>query len=147
MSPVTHTLISAAFSAGFGAATRSWTAAAACFLSGIFIDIDHVVDFWLARKKVLLSYSELHRFCGKEKLGRLFLWLHSYELLGLLWIGAWISGFNAVLVGIVSGMTVHLLADQFANPVRPLAFFLTYRIRHKFDKKYIFPKDYYDEMS
>ena len=85
MKPSYHVLVSAGVSAGYWYYFKSWPAALACFLSGIFIDIDHYLDYYLARKKIPWRYSDLCDFCRYEEKGKIYLLFHSCELIIFLW--------------------------------------------------------------
>ena len=140
MRPVNHVIISGSVTVVFALWAQSWTGAIACFLSGIFIDLDHHFDYFLERKELPLSYKKLLDFLKNDHDSRLYLFLHSYELLFALWAGIYYLHLNEVWLGIALGFTTHILCDEIANPLRPLAYFLTYRIRHKFSRKMFFKK-------
>lgn len=137
---------SAATTVVFYSFVPSWNAAVACFLSGILLDVDHFIDFYLRKKKALPAYEELVRFCMEEKEGRIYLVLHSYELTLLLWVSAFFFP-NLVWIGFLFGMTVHLLLDQFFNDIHPLAYFWVYRAHYKFPHKVFFYKDFIKEYK
>lgn len=132
-----HTVGSAITSAVFFAFTKSWEGTLTCFLSGIFIDLDHVLDFWLVRRKISVTYREVVEFCFDRE-GKIYLFLHSYELLAVLWAAFFMLGMPPVLGGIASGMSVHTALDQIVNPVYPLAYFFFYRLKMGFPKALFF---------
>ena len=146
MSPIKHAAISGVVSISFLAVTSSWLGSWACFLSGIFIDIDHIFDFWLDKKKFLFSYKDLFNFGTRERAGRLILIFHSYELLAVFWIAIFLFHLNAVCLGIAWGATTHLLSDQWANPIKPTGYFFYYRFKWGFAKKYILKRKFYQQM-
>lgn len=147
MAPISHVAISSVISAVFAFYTRSFMGTAACFLSGIFIDIDHIFDYWLARKQLFVTYSKLFGFCGLERGGKLYLLFHSFEFLVLFWLIFFTFQLNVFWLGLGIGVTAHMIADQFANPLRPYALFFVYRLRHRFEKECVFPADYYKKMK
>jgi len=146
MRPTHHAIISVGVSVLFASWVKSWQAVLACFLSGIFIDVDHVLDFILSRKKIPWTYSELEDFCGRIKQGKLHLIFHSYEFWLLFWFAAYQYSFNIVWIGIGVGVCTHIICDQFLNPLRPLAYFFTYRYKHEFNKEYVFKEKYFQKM-
>ena len=146
MKPVSHTILSGVTSAAFAYATHAWWATIVCFLSGIFIDLDHFLDFALHKKKIPFRYKELFAFCADEKDGRMYLILHSYELFALYWLAVTFYQADAVWIGLGVGVTIHMIADQVANPLKPLAYFLSYRIKQGFEKRNIFRPEYYAKM-
>lgn len=135
MSPTQHTVASGVTSAIFYAVHPSWSATAICFLSGIFIDLDHVLDLYLYKKRLFLGLNDLFNFCGREKGGKLYLILHSYELLVLFWIAIFMFRLDINWLGLGVGLSVHLILDQIFNPMMPLAYFLLYRFKCGFIKK------------
>lgn len=147
MSPTSHAVISAGTSAVFWYATGSVPGAIVCFLSGIFIDLDHHLDYWLNKKELPLDYKKLLYFSEVEKEGKPYLFLHSYELLALLWIAVFYYGLGPVWSGLVLGLSVHMIADQICNPVRPLAYFFIYRLKHGFHRGKLLTEDDYKKRK
>ena len=64
---------------------HSWPASLGCFLSGVFIDIDHCVDFYYIRKEFPIGYKQLADFSYDLKETKVYLWFHAYEYLLVLW--------------------------------------------------------------
>ena len=147
MSPITHTVVSAAVSVAFYQKTQSVSGTVVCFLSGIFIDIDHFFDYWIAKKKVSLSYKGLKAYCAREKAGKLYLIFHSYELLALLWYFVLtMPQLPMVWLGLAVGTSAHIMLDRMGNPIKPWGYFLAYRAKHRFSKRKFFPKELYERM-
>ena len=145
MTPTAHVIASALTSAAFAAATQSWEGVVACFLSGIFIDIDHHFDVWIYRKKILFHIKHIYDFCEKEKGGRLYLMFHSYELLAAFWMCIIFFHLSTIWLGVAVGLSVHLLLDQWGNTkcVNPWTYFLWYRLKNNFSKEAIFSPEFY----
>ena len=138
MRPTHHLIISAGFGAAYGAAMNSWSGAAAVVISGVLIDLDHHIEYYIAHKKIPWSYKELKRFCAAhQEWNKIYLIFHSYELLVILWLSAYIFQWNTFWTGIVVGMTQHMICDEFYNPIRPLGYFWWYRIKHGFAREKI----------
>ena len=146
MTPSKHVVASGITSAGFAFITQSLPGAVACFLSGIFIDLDHLLDFYLIKRKMCWSLRELHDFCLNIKTGKIYLVFHSYELMAVLWISAYFYP-NSIWIGCLFGMSVHLLLDQVSNPIYPWAYFLLYRMQLGFPKKIFFHEDFIQELK
>ena len=140
MKPTHHVIISGGVSIAFAFWVKSWTAVCACFLSGIFIDLDHHLDYFLERKELPLSYKKLVDFLENDHRSRLYLVLHSYELIALLWASIFYFQLNAVWLGAAIGFTTHIFCDEIVNPLRPLSYFLTYRVKHNFCREMFFKK-------
>jgi len=124
-------------SAGVSLATyhryRSPGAAVASFLAGWLIDLDHIVDYVRAHG----WRPNWARFCAanhEDYSGKLYLPLHSFELLALFYLLFRGPQRQPFRVGISLSILTHLLLDQRCNPARkPLTYFLTHRIRKRFD--------------
>lgn len=140
MRPISHVLISGGVTAIFSLWARSWTAALACFLSGILIDLDHHLDYFLARKKLPFNYKKVVHFLMNENYPKVKVFLHSYELIALWWVAIFVFGLNYVWKGVAIGFTTHILCDVFANPLKPSSYFLTYRILNRFERERLFKK-------
>ena len=141
-----HIILSTITSVGFAYLSHSSSATVACFLSGIFIDLDHLIDYYDAKKKITFSYHQLKEWCILNKEGRLFLFLHSYELFLIFWVLIYYFNLGVNWVGLMTGMTVHLIADQFSNPLKPLSYFLVYRLKLGFKKEKLLKQDYLKQL-
>jgi hypothetical protein len=126
-------------SAGVGLATyhryKNPGAAVASFLAGWLIDIDHVVDYVHAHgwKPSWFHFNEAKH---EHYSGKLILPLHSYELVALFFFLFRKPDKHPYRVGITLSVLTHLLLDQKCNPSRlPATYFLTQRIRKRFDAK------------
>ena len=137
MKPSHHIIISGCVSLGYHAAMHSWPATVGCFLSGVLIDIDHYWEYYVHRKKFPFRYKDLVDFCVPNKDGKLYLIFHAYEYLLAFWLLIYMLHLGVVWVGIALGLTVHLILDQIFNPIKPLFFFMAYRIKHGFQKSKI----------
>ncbi len=146
MSPTKHTIASGVVSTAFFFATHSWEGTLACFLSGIFIDLDHIIDFWIAKNRFPFRYKDLYSFCAFEKSGKLYLLFHSWELLSSLWLLCIFFKMDPVWLGFTVGITTHMIFDAFTNSLRPLAYFMVYRIKHDFSKAAAFPEEDYKKL-
>ena len=132
-----HIVASSVTAAWFGVTTQSPVGTIACFLSGIFIDLDHVLDFYIFKKNLPRSYKELKDFC-LDPSGKIYLFLHSYELMAFLWVVVFCFKPSVLFVGLLFGMSVHLLLDQLTNAIYPLAYFIFYRLKLGFPKVIFF---------
>jgi hypothetical protein len=121
MKPVFHVAASTLVSGILYVLFKSWGLVIASFLSGILIDIDHVIDYLIVRG-VRCDRKEFSKFiiekeCWKTasrhwKLNVLF---HGWELLVILSIAAALTDWNPVVTGILIGFGHHILLDVFNN--------------------------------
>lgn len=136
-----HVIASGITSVYYGYISRCWLGAAVCFLSGIFIDLDHWLDYCWLKKRICWSFKELEHYCyHSDKEERIYLWFHSYELLLVLWAVTFLVLPDSVWIGFVFGMTVHILLDQIFNGVYPWAYFWFCRAKYGFPHKIFFKK-------
>ena len=147
MTPTQHTIASGITSAVFYAYSHSLPASLSCFLSGILIDVDHILDLCIYKRKLNFTIRDLFNFCEREKGGKLYLIFHSYELLAFLWVSIIAFHGPTVWLGLAIGVSVHIFLDQVANPVRPWVYFLGYRLKVGFVKEFIFTSRYFSTMD
>jgi len=142
-----HVVVSAGVAFGFQAIVNSWPATVVCFLSGVLIDIDHYIEYYIFKKKWPWRYRDLLNFCDYNDERKVFLIFHGYEYLVALWLIIYFFHLNSIFIGLALGLTVHLVFDQFTNPTRPLFYFITYRIAHQFEKSKMVLENYYKKRS
>lgn len=126
---------------------HSWPATLGCFFSGVLIDLDHYLEYYLLRKEFPYRYKDLVDFCWYNDEKKLYLLFHAYEYVFVLWFLIYFFGLSPVWSGLAIGLTIHLLLDQWTNPIKPLFYFLTFRIKNKFEKIEIISEAYYQRKS
>jgi hypothetical protein len=107
----------------------------------IFLDADHLVDYWLANGFNL----DYRRFVRETRGGGLYFVksqkgivpLHSWELLLLFFVVAEVLNLPQLAIAIAFGFLPHLLWDQITYAQRPLMYSLIFRAFNKFDFKEI----------
>ena len=124
-------------SAGVGLFTyhryKSTGAGLASFFAGWMIDVDHIFDIVKAHGWGA-SWENINEAKHEEHSGKLYLLLHSYELLALFFLFFRNPNKKAYRVGISLSVLTHLLLDQKCNPRRkPLTYFLAHRAYKKFN--------------
>ena len=129
-----HVIVSAGVSLGLQMTLHSWPATLGCFFSGFLIDIDHYLEYYLLRKKFPYRYKDLVDFCCYNNEGKVYLIFHAYEYLFILWFSIYFFHLGLLWLGFAIGLTTHLIFDQFTNPIKPLFYFLTFRIKNQFEK-------------
>lgn len=126
-------------SAGVGIFTyhryKSKGAGIASFLAGWLIDVDHIVDYVKAHGWKP-HWGRISEAKHEDYSGKLYLLLHSYELLAIFFLCLKHPNKRAYRVGISLSVLTHLLLDQKCNPGRkPLTYFLAHRAYKKFNAK------------
>jgi hypothetical protein len=134
MMPKWHILASALLGLLVFTFTKSPAAAMACFISGTAIDLDHVLDYYLYSKRLTLNVAEISGFYGD--FGKVIVVLHSYELLLIAGVVAYVSHTYLLFTGVAVGFMGHMLMDAFAYEMKPLSYFFSYRMLNGFKLEY-----------
>jgi hypothetical protein len=141
-----HLATSTIVSTFFYFVTKSFTVAVVSFLSGIFIDLDHLIDYFYTEGKIRIDIKDFFYKCENFKLKKAFLFLHSYEIIVLLVVLNFLFSESKFILGFTIGYMTHLLLDISYNfslnilrgKDKYFLYFLTYRILKKFElKKYL----------
>jgi len=97
------------------------------FLSGILMDLDHVVDYALHHGRKF-DIRDFFSFFAEERYKRLMLIFHGWEwLIGLLFL-SWLTKWNVLITGIFIGFSQHLLMDKLYNISRFSSYSFFYRL-------------------
>ena len=128
-----HVILSTGVSLGLQATLHSWPASVACFFSGVLIDIDHYFEYYFHQRKFPAGYKELVDFCVPFTKDKVYLIFHAWEYLFVLWALIYFCHLGHVWLGLAIGLTIHLILDQLTNPMKPLAYFLIFRIQKRFE--------------
>ena len=105
-------------------------------LGGIFVDLDHFIDYYICYKRGF----QLDKFfaCDYLKSGKVYVFLHSWEIIILVGILGFLLRSGELMV-FALGFVLHLLVD---NLQRKNLFFylLSYRIAKEFDTEILLPE-------
>jgi len=130
-----HMILSLGFAYIFYKQTGLISWAILCIIGGVFIDIDHFMDYY----KTFGIRFILNRFLYELGVNarKFYVIFHSWELIFILWL---ISGKVQWCVPLATGMTLHLIVDQIIHHLsEPLFYFVLYRWFHGFEKKRLEP--------
>jgi hypothetical protein len=117
---------------------KSWSMAFSCFLSGIFIDTDHIYDY-LREFGLPFRVKDFIHSVYNGKFHRMTLFLHSWELLFLIGIIAWFTKWNPTITGVLIGFGHHLVLDTVHNSRTVRAYSFIWRWNRDFEFAQIFP--------
>jgi hypothetical protein len=134
-----HVVVSVVVSALVWWWLRSSAAALACFLTGVFIDLDHIVDF-VCNSPRQLKFGRIFTAFEFEILENIFVFLHSWEF-ALVWLALLLCMSDVrqpVILGLFIGFVTHLGLDNLFNGHSRWAYFLLYRLRYGFSGKYYY---------
>lgn len=131
MRTTAHICASSAAAGAAYALTGSAGLSVSCLLSGVLLDVDHVVDFFLLADEPF-TFKGFFSWCHEMRWTRIYLVLHSYELYLLLLLAAGLFP-GPALTGVLLGMGLHLLMDQAGNrALNKWFYFMTFRYRSGF---------------
>jgi len=118
--------------------TRRPAYAAAAILGGIFIDLDHFVDYFL---RFGFRFSPKDLFYGTAlSSGKIYVPLHSWEIIFfILCLGIFLR--SGLLLVFFLGAAIHLGIDSLQRK-NPRVYFLTYRLMKKFDADTLLPETF-----
>lgn len=108
--------------------------------SGILIDLDHIFDYCLSNKARTFNpvkfYRGFSKWCLDMEFDIIYLFLHSFEFLLLLWGVIWFAELGTFWVAVAAGFTQHLILDLLFNRVfqGEKFYFFFYRIMKSFAK-------------
>lgn len=116
-----HSAVSLTLSAILLLIFKNIQMAIACFLTGVFVDLDHLFDY-IANREIrekllyLIHPKELaiflfNGYTDSPKVSRLYKLLHSIELLALVPLIYALGFWNPVATGILLGFLTHLIMD------------------------------------
>jgi hypothetical protein len=117
---------------------KSWSMALSCFLSGIFIDLDHVYDY-VREVGFPFKMKDFIRAGYESELSRWMIFLHSWELLVLLGMIAWFTQWNPWVTGVCIGFSHHIILDMLYNREGFLTYSFYWRWKHNFEFELTFP--------
>ena len=129
-----HAIASLGCSVIFYLIFKSFLYSVVCFLAGILVDLDHVIDY-VRCTGWNLDIKHFFQFMYEIRYKRLTILFHAWEFSVLFVIMIIVTGGNLFVLAVGIGFVQHLIFDQCTNPVKPLAYFITYRLRHKFRKE------------
>ncbi|MFC1516158.1 hypothetical protein ACFL7E_05295 [Thermodesulfobacteriota bacterium] len=141
MKTSTHVYSSAILGGTIYALTQSTQMAVSAFVSGVLIDLDHLMDF-LVFSGEKFSIKNFFSWFNDTRWEKVTLLFHSYEVYLLLCMITFLYP-NPILVGILLGCGLHLALDQIGlrsfglrldvQPA-PMYYFLSYRYYVGFHK-------------
>lgn len=121
-----------------GIFTQSLFAGLLCFISGVLVDIDHLIDHVANNGLKGFNFKDIY-WTGiilptqreKSKIKKLYLIFHIGEVAILFW-ASFAFFRNIYLLSISLGYTGHLILDCLPGIMKPQAYFISYRIKNSF---------------
>lgn len=108
-------------------------------LTGVLIDIDHVIDYYM-QESFTLKIKNIYCWCFEARSKFFFLFFHSFELIFLFWVIIYKFKLGIFWIVFAIGLTQHFMLDILFNPLYTYSYFLFYRIIKGFKKEYLLRK-------
>ena len=135
-----HAAVSTVFSALLLGVFHSWPLALGAFLTGVFMDVDHLLDYFF-HFGLRLDVKRFFQASYERQYKRVFIILHSWEWLPGFVLLAWWTGWNPWGLGLLLGWIQHMALDQIVNRPRRMGYFLIGRYQVNFDHDLCFPQE------
>lgn len=135
-----HSIISASAAGAAYLATGSFGLASGILLSGIFLDLDHIYNYFMC-VGIKLDIKDLFDKCDRYQLRKFIVPLHSYELVAVFALLFYLTS-SRFWLGILAGSVIHLSADLYYNRVYLLSYSFIYRCIKNFDGDVLFKPPY-----
>ncbi len=134
-----HIAASTAISGIIYLMSNSLALSASSFITGIFIDLDHIFDVMREHGNTV-TIKGFFRICHTAQFERIFLLCHGWEWLFLGTAITWYFNWNHWLVGALIGFTHHMVLDTIHNSSNLRTYSLLYRWKHGFHFDTVFTK-------
>lgn len=146
MRPKYHFVATSLISLVFLYTTNSIFGALFVFIFGFFLDLDHLLDFWILQRKI--SFRNIKISDEFYKYRKVYVILHSYEVF-LIFLLIGFNFLNDVTIGMMIGYFSHIFMDIVGNyltkPLNPLFYSVIYRYVKKFDHFTLCPYKYHNK--
>ena len=140
MKPVYHATISVTLSGILYMIFNSWGLAISSLISGIFIDLDYVVDIIIQNGSPFKFDNYLNPHSNDKLLTvRLF---HGWEWVIFLGIAAWLTAWNPWVTGTWIGFGQHILADNINYGQSFWSYSFVWRWKRGFRTEKIFTRNF-----
>lgn len=120
----------------------------AALIGGFFVDLDHLIDYWLAFgwDFNLKYFLKGYQFLVSDKI---YVPLHGWEWVIVLPAISFVlkryTIIAALCLAFAFGLATHLVIDTFVNDMKPQSYFISYRILHKFDAQPLVTSEHWVE--
>ena len=140
MRPSRHIIISFPLSLAVWIFLKSLSAATVCFIAGVFIDVDHLIEYLINFGWRGFSLQNCYRECdyntvrkGLFRFKKLHLIFHGFEFAAIFWLLAFYTR-DIYVFAFAIGYFSHLILDAAGNLafVQPYFYFISWRAGYKF---------------
>ena len=139
MKPINHIAVSTLISVILYAIFKSWALTISSFISGVFVDLDHIIDYW---REYGISF-DVKKFLyvhDKKQYRKSHMILHGWEWLIVLGIMALLTDWNLWVTGVLIGFGQHIALDNMNYRESFWSYSLAWRWSKGFKTEVIFRK-------
>jgi hypothetical protein len=140
-----HILTSAGISGVLYFLLRSVPGALTCFIVGVFIDLDHLLDY-AVNHGPRLRWRHFFAVFREHIFTKVLVLLHAWEWVLLLLGIVWLTDRHPASVGAFIGFLSHMVLDKLTNENRPGAYFITWRLLRGFAAEAFLPPEEIERM-
>jgi len=121
--------------------TRDGWLAAVSWGIGVFIDVDHVIDYVVYERRLPKSARQfIEYFTVRHEYRKVIILFHGFEWMALLWGLAWAVWPAPWGVVVALSYSQHLVLDRITNRhLHPLCYFFFFRWRCHFSRAVLIP--------
>lgn len=101
------------------------------------MDIDHILDYYL-QEGMTLKLKNIYVWFIEERYDRIFLYMHSLELLISFWFVILVLHLGPSWIALALGLTLHIILDIFFNKAYFFSYFFLFRLIKNFKKEALF---------
>ena len=148
MKVIKHLSVSLSLGGGLWDLSNSLYAGIICFIGGVFVDIDHIIEYILHYGYKNFTLRRFYKACaqtdrgeGRYQFKKLHFFFHSVEFAFLLAIIAFYTK-NLYFFSLALGYSSHLILDYIGNPVYPYTYFFFWRAANKFYADRVLRRDF-----
>jgi len=132
---ITHFILSIIAGVIVGYLMHNWWAIPVALISGFFIDVDHLIDYFLYHRA---KFNLAEFLSGKtfDLSGKVYVFFHGFEYAAIFAIiGLLIPNLAWLFFSLALSNFLHLIYDTISNKPIWMTYFLIYRIAKNFDHK------------
>ena len=120
--------------------TKSIPSGIICFLSGILVDIDHIIEYIIHYGLKSISVDRVYHVCESCAFSKFYLVFHSIEIAIVAWLLTFFT-FNIYVLAFALGYSSHILLDVIGNEFYPQGYFILWRVNKKFEAQKLFKEN------
>jgi hypothetical protein len=118
---------------------KSWILSVSALIAGIFIDLDHFIDYF-REHGWSLNIKRFFQVYNMGQFNKVVLLLHGWEWLFLIFAVAWAVDWNPWITGTFIGLSHHIILDAINSSSSLKTYSLFWRWTKNFDFDTTFPK-------